>query len=74
MQVRSLCLLTFALPSLAALALPAAVHDAPTVHGRRVRAAEDRRVEQIPSHSSSGGVGLLSWRMRSRSSSMSGPS
>jgi hypothetical protein len=41
MQVRSFCLLTFALPSLAALALPPAVHAASAVHGRRVRAAAD---------------------------------
>ena len=36
MHVRSFCLLTFALPSLAALALPPAVHAASAVHGRRV--------------------------------------
>jgi len=41
MQVRSFCLLTFALPSLTALALPPAVHAASAVHGRRVRAAAD---------------------------------
>jgi hypothetical protein len=41
MHVRSLCLLTFALPSLAALALPPSVHAASAVHGRRVRAAAD---------------------------------
>src|SRR5258705_9735824 len=41
MQSRSFCLLTFALPSLAALALPPAVHAASAVHGRRVRAAAD---------------------------------
>jgi hypothetical protein len=34
MHVRSFCLLTFALPPLAALALPTAVHAAPAVHGR----------------------------------------
>jgi hypothetical protein len=34
MHVRSFCLLTFAPPSLAALALPAEVHAAPAVHGR----------------------------------------
>jgi hypothetical protein len=41
MQVRSLCLPTFALPSLAALALPPAAHAASAVHGRRLRAAAD---------------------------------
>ena len=41
MQIRSFCLLTFALPSLAALALPPAVHAASAVHGRGVRAAAD---------------------------------
>ena len=41
MHVRSFCLLTFALPSLAALALPPAVRAAPAVHGRRVRADAD---------------------------------
>jgi hypothetical protein len=41
MQVRSFCLLTFALQSLAALALPPAIHAASAVHGRRVRAAAD---------------------------------
>jgi len=40
-RVRSFCLLTFALASLAALALPPAVHAASAVHGRRVRAAAD---------------------------------
>jgi hypothetical protein len=34
MHVRSFCLLRFALPSLAALALPPAVHAASAVHGR----------------------------------------
>jgi tannase/feruloyl esterase len=41
MHVRSLCLLTFALPSLAALALPPTVHASSAEHGRRVRAAAD---------------------------------
>ena len=41
LHARSFCLLTFALPSLAALALPQAVHAASAVHGRRVRAAAD---------------------------------
>ncbi len=41
MHVRSFCLLTFALPSLAAFVLPPAVHAASAVHGRRVRAAAD---------------------------------
>ena len=41
MQLRSFRLLMFALPSLAALALPPAVHAATAVPGRRVRAAED---------------------------------
>jgi hypothetical protein len=41
MHVRSFCLLAFALPSLAALALPRAVHAASAMHGRGVRAAED---------------------------------
>lgn len=41
MAVRSFCLLTFALPSLAALALPPAVHAASAEHGRRVRASAD---------------------------------
>ena len=34
LHARSFCLLTFALPPLAALALPTAVHAAPAVHGR----------------------------------------
>ena len=33
--------MTFALASFAALALPLALHAAPAVHGRRVRAAAD---------------------------------
>ncbi|PYO49861.1 MAG: hypothetical protein DMD72_03855 [Gemmatimonadetes bacterium] len=41
LHARSFCLLSFALPSLAALALPPAVHAASAVHGRRVRAAVD---------------------------------
>ncbi len=41
LHARSFCLLTFALPSLAAFALPPAVHAASAVHGRRVRAAAD---------------------------------
>jgi len=41
MHVRSFCLLMFALPSLAALALPPAVHAASAVHGRGVHAAAD---------------------------------
>jgi len=41
MHVRSFCLLTFALPPLAALALPPAVHAASAVQGRGVRAAAD---------------------------------
>jgi feruloyl esterase len=41
MHVRSFCLPIFALASIAALALPRAVHAAPAEHGRRVRAAAD---------------------------------
>lgn len=41
MQIRSFCLLTFGLPSLAALALRPAVHAESAEHGGRVRAAAD---------------------------------
>jgi hypothetical protein len=41
MHVRSLCVLTVALASLAALALPLALHAAPAALGRRVPAAAD---------------------------------